>query len=129
MGLDKKEYHITLSEDDDHNQSKGIGSLLGNTSREDLVATICELGEEGIDHAIVGARREVDLVRAFMASMMNRTELKGNSNVNSLSDSLSSILPPSEATYAWPTTLSTPKSPYLLWLKQLLSILYSWKAF
>ena len=40
MDLEKKDYHITLSEDDDHELSKGIGSLLRATSREKLVASI-----------------------------------------------------------------------------------------
>ena len=62
MGLPRKEYHITLTEENDHGVSKGIGSLFKGMSREDFVDKLMGLGADGIDHVIVACRDELDLV-------------------------------------------------------------------
>lgn len=57
-GLGRKEYHITLSEGDQHSLHKGVRSLLKDISVEELVERMKGLGEEAMDHTIVACGTE-----------------------------------------------------------------------
>jgi len=62
MGLSRKDYHVTLTAEDDHEVYKGVTSLFASMSREDLIERVCELGEDGLDHAIISAREDPQIV-------------------------------------------------------------------
>ncbi|WVQ83964.1 hypothetical protein IAT38_006109 [Cryptococcus sp. DSM 104549] len=72
MGLKKKEYHITLSDENNHDISKGVQSLLATMTRDELVAIGPQLDESGMDHMIVGCWGDVtlqlDLSEQFVVS-------------------------------------------------------------
>ena len=55
-GLPRKEFHVTLSEVDDWEASKGIGSILGRVGEEEVVDIVTGLGEVGMNHVIVACR-------------------------------------------------------------------------
>jgi atypical dual specificity phosphatase len=64
-GLGRKEFHITLSDEDDHKISKGVPALLASCSREELLATAEHLGEDGMDHTTVACWGDPSLVSSF----------------------------------------------------------------
>lgn len=55
-GLGRKDFHITLSETDDWEVRKGIGSVLGRVGEEELVKRVEELGELGMNHVVVACK-------------------------------------------------------------------------
>lgn len=62
VGLGKKEYHVTLSEDDDYEICKGVASLSNAMKLDEFVTTVERLGEDGLDHTIVACRDQPGLV-------------------------------------------------------------------
>lgn len=61
-GLGKKEYYVALSEKDDHQMGKGVGSLLRGMRLNELIREVTRLGEDGMDQVIVAAKGEPQLV-------------------------------------------------------------------
>ncbi|WOO76683.1 Dual specificity protein phosphatase 23 [Vanrija pseudolonga] len=50
-GLPKKEYHITLSAEDDHGVPKGVGALASAHGADVVLEQLASLGETALDHA------------------------------------------------------------------------------
>lgn len=62
-GLPIKEFHMTLSGEDDWDAVKGVPSLLsGGSDRMVVLQQLIELGEDGMDHAVVASEGS-DMVR------------------------------------------------------------------
>jgi atypical dual specificity phosphatase len=61
-GLENKEYHVTLSLKDDHELVKGVGSLRSSMSHREILDMAVSLGEEGMDHTILGCWGDLMLV-------------------------------------------------------------------
>lgn len=65
LGLQKKEYHVTLSNEDDHDHElgKGVGALLATTDdRDGIVENVIGLGEDAMDNMVVGCWGDLSLV-------------------------------------------------------------------
>lgn len=45
LGLQKKEYHVTLSNEDDHDIGKGISTLLATTDRDGTLDKVISMGK------------------------------------------------------------------------------------
>lgn len=56
LGLPPREFHITLSTENDWNAAKGVPSLLsGGVDRSTLLQRFLGLGEEGMDHVVMAS--------------------------------------------------------------------------
>lgn len=67
-GLPPKDFHITLSDVDDWDVDKGIGSAINTLGVDEVVARAKGLGEVGTDHAIVACGEDhLHLVRPRLA--------------------------------------------------------------
>jgi hypothetical protein len=65
LGLQKKEYHLTLSNEDDHDHinGKGISALLVSADdRDGIVENVIGLGEDAMDNVVVGCWGDLSLV-------------------------------------------------------------------
>lgn len=65
LRLQKKEYHVTLSNEDDHDHinGKGISALLVSTDdRDGIVGKVIGLGEDAMDNMVVGCWANLSLV-------------------------------------------------------------------
>lgn len=56
QGLKAKDFHVTLSETDDHEVDKDIDSLLRSSSAGEVVEMLKVAGEDALDHAFVAAK-------------------------------------------------------------------------
>jgi hypothetical protein len=65
LRLQKKEYHVTLSNEDnhDHANGKGIGALLATTDdRDGIIKKVISLDEDAMDNMVVGCWGDLSLV-------------------------------------------------------------------
>jgi hypothetical protein len=65
LGLRKKEYHVTLSNEDDHElaNGKGVGALLATSDdRDGTVDKVVSMGEDAMDNMVVGCWGDLSLV-------------------------------------------------------------------
>lgn len=81
LGLQKKEYHLTLSNEDDHDHinGKGISALLVSADdRDGIVENVIGLGGDAMDNMVVGCWGDLSLVsRKFAPSRGTRVTQTG----------------------------------------------------
>ena len=63
LGLGKKSFHLTLSDEDDHEMNKSVSALMVNTSdRDEILDNVVNMGEDAMDHFVVGCWDDSSLV-------------------------------------------------------------------
>lgn len=65
LGLEKKHYHMTTSDKDDHGIVKGIEALLATTDRDTILNKVIVLGEDAMDHLVTSCWNNISSVRTL----------------------------------------------------------------
>jgi hypothetical protein len=121
LRLQKKEYHLTLCDEDDHDHinGKGISALLVSADdRDGIVEKVIGLGEDAMDNMVVGCWGDLSLVsrqfhsRSLVYVIYRRVNTSPDmySNETYLIASSSPSPTPSKPTCGSPKSLSIPKS-------------------
>lgn len=62
LGLPRKEYLITLSDENDHDIGKGVPTLLARADGESILEKVISMGEDAMDHLVEGCWGDLSLV-------------------------------------------------------------------